>query len=315
MAYQSFSDRPGGSKSDKKLAAIQLPKDFKGRSALDIGCNEGFFSFEAKRRGAGRVLGIDRSPKYVRLAKERAEGTGVEFEQMDAQEITGEWDYVFLFSALHYIDEPARLFRKIHSLLSPGGTFIFEGGVDLHTSGRTLTRALRSIDDTYFPTLEMLRDVWLKDFAVNLKARSVNQAGDPVNRYVFHCTPRTTSVLFISGQGDAGKSTLARDIEGAVVLSIDTLLNPKHQEANFFYPPVQARFDALMQENRSISGVWSQIKDDPETTEFFAQRLAKAISLCKGAKLVVVEGYILTDIEARVRELLGSDFRAWDVTS
>jgi tRNA (mo5U34)-methyltransferase len=36
-----------------------IPNDLKGQSVLDIGCNSGFFSFEMKRRGAGRVMGVD----------------------------------------------------------------------------------------------------------------------------------------------------------------------------------------------------------------------------------------------------------------
>ena len=37
------------------LAAV----DFRGRNVLDMGCNLGFYSFLAKRAGAGTVLGLD----------------------------------------------------------------------------------------------------------------------------------------------------------------------------------------------------------------------------------------------------------------
>ena len=39
--------------------ADALPVDLAGKSVLDIGCNAGFYSVEMKRRGAGRVVGID----------------------------------------------------------------------------------------------------------------------------------------------------------------------------------------------------------------------------------------------------------------
>jgi tRNA (mo5U34)-methyltransferase len=42
-----------------------VPDDLEGRSVLDIGCNAGFYSFEMKRRNAGRVLGIDSDPHYL----------------------------------------------------------------------------------------------------------------------------------------------------------------------------------------------------------------------------------------------------------
>ena len=44
--------------SQWKLSVIDMPKDLKGRSVIDVGAWDGFFSFEAERRGAN-VLAID----------------------------------------------------------------------------------------------------------------------------------------------------------------------------------------------------------------------------------------------------------------
>jgi tRNA (mo5U34)-methyltransferase len=43
---------------EEELAAYQFP-DLKGRTVLDIGAWDGFFSFEAERRGAARVVALD----------------------------------------------------------------------------------------------------------------------------------------------------------------------------------------------------------------------------------------------------------------
>lgn len=48
--------------------APHLPENLHGWSALDIGCNAGFYSFELARRGA-RVLAIDSDPHYLRQAR------------------------------------------------------------------------------------------------------------------------------------------------------------------------------------------------------------------------------------------------------
>ncbi|HYB42401.1 MAG TPA: 50S ribosomal protein L11 methyltransferase, partial [Candidatus Methylomirabilis sp.] len=36
--------------------------DFAGKRVLDVGCRDGLFSFEAERRGAAEVFGIDNDP-------------------------------------------------------------------------------------------------------------------------------------------------------------------------------------------------------------------------------------------------------------
>ena len=42
-----------------RLARLDLPASLAGLSVLDIGAWDGFFSFEAERRGAARVLAAD----------------------------------------------------------------------------------------------------------------------------------------------------------------------------------------------------------------------------------------------------------------
>ena len=46
-----------------------VPADLTGKSVLDIGCNAGFYSFEMRRRGAARVLGIDTDARYLAQAR------------------------------------------------------------------------------------------------------------------------------------------------------------------------------------------------------------------------------------------------------
>lgn len=53
--------------------ATAIPEDLTGMSVLDIGCNAGFFSFEAKDRGAEYVCGVDLKSGYIDQAKFCAE--------------------------------------------------------------------------------------------------------------------------------------------------------------------------------------------------------------------------------------------------
>lgn len=64
----------------------QVPQDLRGCSALDIGCNAGFYSFELAGRGA-EVTAIDTGERYLSQASWAAEKLGLErrirFERMD----------------------------------------------------------------------------------------------------------------------------------------------------------------------------------------------------------------------------------------
>src|SRR5436189_3384422 len=54
-----------------------LPQDLTGQTALDIGCNAGFYTFELARRGA-RVIAIDPDAHYLAQARWAADRLGLE---------------------------------------------------------------------------------------------------------------------------------------------------------------------------------------------------------------------------------------------
>ena len=92
--------------------APQLPRDLSGRSVLDIGCNAGFYSIEMKRRGAGRVLGIDSDERYLaqaRLASETLGFDDIEFAQANVYGVgaIGEkFDLVIFMGVLYHLRHP-----------------------------------------------------------------------------------------------------------------------------------------------------------------------------------------------------------------
>ena len=52
---------PGRDDSPTKLVQVNLPQSLQGLSVLDIGAWDGFFSFECERRGAKRVVALDKA--------------------------------------------------------------------------------------------------------------------------------------------------------------------------------------------------------------------------------------------------------------
>jgi tRNA (mo5U34)-methyltransferase len=89
-----------------------VPDDLTGMTVLDIGCNAGFYSFEMRRRGAARVLGLDTDARYLaqaRFAAEVLDAGGVEFRQMDVYDVAalGErFDLVIFMGVLYHLRHP-----------------------------------------------------------------------------------------------------------------------------------------------------------------------------------------------------------------
>lgn len=93
-------------------ADVIFPKDLGQESVLDVGCALGFFCFEARRRGAGRVVGMDLDEENVRKARVLADmlGEEVEFMRRDIEQAPLEetFDHVLCLNVLHHLSDPIR---------------------------------------------------------------------------------------------------------------------------------------------------------------------------------------------------------------
>ena len=92
--------------------APHLPEDLSGWTALDIGCNAGFYAFELARRGA-TVTGIDADPRYLRQARWAAARMGLEervsFSRMQVYDLAGSerrFDLVLFMGVLYHLRYP-----------------------------------------------------------------------------------------------------------------------------------------------------------------------------------------------------------------
>jgi tRNA (mo5U34)-methyltransferase len=92
--------------------APHLPADLEGWTALDIGCNAGFYTFELARRGA-RVTGIDVDPHFLRQARWAAEQYGladaVEFRQAQVYELAHlpeRYDLILFLGVFYHLRYP-----------------------------------------------------------------------------------------------------------------------------------------------------------------------------------------------------------------
>ena len=91
--------------------ADAIPRDLRGWSVLDVGCNAGFYSFEMARRGADRVIGIDSDPTYLAQARFAADrfGLDVEFRHLsvyDVGQLAERFDLVLFLGVLYHLRHP-----------------------------------------------------------------------------------------------------------------------------------------------------------------------------------------------------------------
>lgn len=206
--YQTFPGAPGDSRTVDKLKALALP-DLHGRHFLDVGCNEGFFCGFAHFQGAARSVGLDQSPGFIERARRRF--PGCEFLQQSWDTLPdGPFDAILLASALHYADDQPALVHRLVERLAPDGVLVLEMGI-VSAPGKEWIKVKRGIDERYFPTMAMLREV-LAGYAWKWMGPSIDQAGDPVKRHIIHVSRRRPVAYLLLEPPGHGKSSIAASL-------------------------------------------------------------------------------------------------------
>ena len=134
----------GVDNSPERLARVALPRDLSGRSVLDIGAWDGFFSFEAERRSASRVVAADyyawhgtgwgtgQGKAGFQLAR-TALNSRVEDVDIDVMDLTpervGAFDVVLFLGVLYHLPNPLLALQRVASVTS--GLLILETVVDM----------------------------------------------------------------------------------------------------------------------------------------------------------------------------------------
>jgi SAM-dependent methyltransferase len=175
---------PRGSDADGHRAVwafirSQLDRiDFRGKTVLDIGCWDGYWSFEAERRGAKHVLATDDVTQNwagktgVGLAKELLR-SNVEVDLArsvyDLRALGRTFDVVLFLGVYYHLHAPLEAFAQVRHCCHPGTVVAVDGPVthglpdrgawfdftDRSCEWLPTTGALRQVTDaTYFETAE-----------------------------------------------------------------------------------------------------------------------------------------------------------------
>ena len=123
-----------------RLKKLHIPSDLTGMTVLDVGAWDGFFSFEAERRGAKRVLATDSFAwEHVATGKRgfelarKALDSHVEDRTIDVLEISAEkigaFDLVLFLGVLYHLRHPLLALERIFDVT--GRQLILETHVDM----------------------------------------------------------------------------------------------------------------------------------------------------------------------------------------
>ena len=134
----------GVDNTPERLPRLQLPASLSGRSVLDIGAWDGFFSFEAERRSAARVVACDyyswhgqgwgtgQGKAGFELAR-KALGSRVEDVDLDVMDLSAErigtFDTVLLLGVLYHLPNPLMALERVASVTRD--SLILETVVDM----------------------------------------------------------------------------------------------------------------------------------------------------------------------------------------
>jgi tRNA (mo5U34)-methyltransferase len=133
---------PGHKNTPKEVAYLHLPADLSGKSVLDIGAYDGFYSFEAERRGAKRVVAADHmvwnwpgsdARGNFELAHQVL-GSSVEtlemtVEDMNLETVGSTFDVVLFLGVLYHAPDPLGYLSNLRSVTAE--VAIIETAVDM----------------------------------------------------------------------------------------------------------------------------------------------------------------------------------------
>jgi 2-polyprenyl-3-methyl-5-hydroxy-6-metoxy-1,4-benzoquinol methylase len=151
-----------------RLIARDLP-DIGGQRVLDVGCNAGYMSFEAKRLGAASVLGVDSDLGSTTSFIEQASfcrdvlGLDVEFRKVSFFELEPEqpFDLVLFCGVLYHLEDYAAGLDRVAALAVPGsGLIVLETAIEPLTLTLPGAAAYRGDSSTFFvPSVGVLLEL------------------------------------------------------------------------------------------------------------------------------------------------------------
>lgn len=114
---------PGSQDNLEQLKRLKLPESLAGKTVLDIGCSDGFFSFECEKRGAAKVVAVDNfSSVYIdsangfqvahEILNSKVQFVEGDFFQLDLPSL-GQFDLVLFLGVMYHLKNPFYALEKL----------------------------------------------------------------------------------------------------------------------------------------------------------------------------------------------------------
>jgi SAM-dependent methyltransferase len=178
--------------------------DFKGKRVVDIGCRDGLFCFEAEKRGAAEVLGIDNCLSIGALEflipyfKSKVQLREMGLYDLNTEE-HGSFDVVLFPGVLYHLRYPFTALKTLADLLPDGGRMIIETGIFADDNKRSLLFCPVGSESPYEPSsvsfynrkgmVDSLRTFGLKTDAADYQSdKDRNRTDGAIVRGTFLCT-------------------------------------------------------------------------------------------------------------------------------
>ena len=123
---------PGLQDTQRLLDQVHLPQDLTGMRVLDIGARDGFFTFEAERRGAREVIALDNEPPdhtgfsiAARLLDSKATYVTENVYSLNPAKF-GRFDLVLCLGVIYHLRHPLLALDRIHDVCAPDATLVLE---------------------------------------------------------------------------------------------------------------------------------------------------------------------------------------------
>lgn len=183
---------PGRDETPARWPLLGLPESLAGLTVLDVGAWDGFYSFEAERRGAARVVATDEyawqhlgSRRRGFDLAHRALRSSVEAREVDVMDLSpeaagGTFDLVLFLGVLYHLRDPVTALERVASVT--GDQLVLETHVDMLRH--------RGPAAAFYPGTELYGDAtnwWGPNVPALLGMLWVAGFDDPT---VVHLTPR-----------------------------------------------------------------------------------------------------------------------------